>query len=125
MKAGLAAIAAFALAAGCATAPAPEAAASPKGYVIVEIDVTNPETYEGYRAAVAPMVAAAGGRYLVRGGRAEGREGPPPRERVVILEYPSFDAAKAFLESPEYAEIIQLRTDNTVSRLMVVEGVVP
>jgi len=125
MKAGLAAIAAFVLAAGCAAAPAPEDATSPKGYVIVEIDVTNPEAYEGYKAAVAPMVAAAGGRYLVRGGKAEGREGPPPRGRVVILEYPSFDAAKAFLESPEYAEIIHVRTDNTVSRLIVVEGVVP
>jgi hypothetical protein len=74
MKAGLAAIAALILATGCATAPAPEAATSPKGYVIVEIDVTNPEAYEGYKAAVAPMVAAAGGRYLVRGGKAEGRE---------------------------------------------------
>ena len=125
MKAGLAAIAALILATACATAPAPEAATPPKGYVIVEIDVTNPEAYEGYKAAVAPMVAAAGGRYLVRGGKAEGREGAPPQGRVVILEYPSFDAAKAFLESPEYAEIIHLRTDNTVSRLMVVEGVVP
>ena len=125
MKAGLAAIAALILATGCATAPAPEAATSAKGYVIVEIDVTHPEAYEGYKAAVAPMVGAAGGRYLVRGGKAEGREGAPPQGRVVILEYPSFDAAKALLESPEYAAIIHLRTDNTVSRLMVVEGVVP
>ena len=71
------------------------------------------------------MVAAAGGRYLVRGGKAEGREGAPPAGRVIILEYPSFEAAKEFLESPEYAEIIHLRTDNTRSRLMVVEGMVP
>ena len=49
----------------------------------------------------------------------------PPAGRVVILEYPSFEAAKAFLESPEYSEIIHLRTDNTRSRLMVVEGMVP
>jgi uncharacterized protein (DUF1330 family) len=123
MRAGLAALAAFILAAGCATAPA--LTAVPKGYVIVEIEVTNPEAYEGYKAAVAPMVAAAGGRYLARGGKAEGREGAPPAGRVVILEYPSFEAAKAFLESTEYAEIIHLRTDNTRSRLMVVEGMVP
>jgi uncharacterized protein (DUF1330 family) len=121
MRAGLAALAAVFLAAGCATAPA----AVPKGYVIVEIEVTNPEAYEGYKAAVAPMVAAAEGRYLVRGGKAEGREGAPPAGRVIILEYPSFEAAKEFLESPEYAEIIHLRTDNTRSRLMVVEGMVP
>ncbi len=126
MRAGLAAIVAWALATGCATAPTPEASAtSPKGYVIVEIEVTHPDAYEGYKAAAAPLVAAAGGKYLARGGKAEGREGPPPRGRVVILEYPSFDAAKAFLDSPEYAEIVHLRTDSTVSRLMIVEGLVP
>lgn len=125
MKTGLAALAALIWAAGCASAPAavPEAAA--KGYVFVEIAVTNPEAYEGYKAAVAPMVAAAGGRYLVRGGKSEAREGAPPAGRVVILEYPSFEAAKAFLESPEYQAIIHLRTDNTVSRLMIVEGTAP
>ncbi len=127
MKTHLAALAASLWLVGCAgaPAPAPEAVAVPKGYVIVEIQVTNPEAYEGYKAAVAPMVAAAGGRYLVRGGKAEGREGTPPAGRIVVLEYPSYDAAKAFLESPEYAAIVQLRTDNTVSRLMIVEGVVP
>lgn len=125
MRASFAALAAFMLAAGCASAPGAEVAATPKGYVIVEIEVTNPEAYEGYKAAAAPLVAAAGGRYLVRGGKSEAREGAPPAGRVVVLEYPSFEAAKAFLESPEYAAIVHLRTDNTVSRLMVVEGMVP
>ncbi len=127
MKTRLAALAASLWLVGCASVPAaaPEAAAVPKGYVIVEIQVTNPEAYEGYKAAVAPMVAAAGGRYLVRGGKAEGREGAPPAGRIVVLEYPSFEAAKAFLDSPEYGAIVRLRTDNTVSRLMVVEGTAP
>lgn len=127
MKSLLAALAAFILVAGCVSAPAPdpETAATAKGYVFVEIDVTNPEAYEGYKAAAAPLVAAAGGRYIVRGGKSEAREGAPPAGRVVILEYPSFEAAKAFLESPEYQAIIHLRTDNTVSRLMIVEGVAP
>lgn len=128
MKAGLAALAAIFLAAGCASTsaagPAPLATVA-KGYVIVEIEVTNPEAYEGYKAAAASLVAAAGGRYLVRGGRSEAREGAPPAGRIVVLEYPSFEAAQAFLDSPEYAQIVHLRTDNTVSRLMIVEGVVP
>lgn len=115
---------ALAAVAACAT-PAAVVAATPKGYVIVEIEVTNPDAYEGYKAVVAPMVAAAGGRYLVRGGKVEAREGAPPAGRVVVLEYPSFEAAKAFLESPEYAEIVHLRTDNTNSRLMIVEGTAP
>jgi uncharacterized protein (DUF1330 family) len=113
--------------AGCATpaAPVPEVAATPKGYVFVEIDVINPDAYEDYKAAAAALVEAAGGRYVVRGGKVESREGAPPAGRVVILEYPSFDAARAFLESPEYGAIIHLRTDNTVSRLMIVEGTAP
>lgn len=127
MKLICAAVAAFLLVAGCASAPEaqPQAATPPKGYVIVEIEVTNPEAYEGYKAAVAPMVAAVGGRYLVRGGKIDVREGAPPAGRMIILEYPSFAAAKAFLESPEYGEIIRLRTDNAASRLMIVEGVQP
>jgi uncharacterized protein (DUF1330 family) len=126
LQAGLAVLT-LAMLAACHSVPDAQVveASTPKGYVFVEILVTNPEAYEGYKAAVAPMVAAAGGRYLVRGGKAEGREGAPPAGRVVILEYPSFEAAKAFLESPEYAEIVHLRTDNTVSRLMIVEGVEP
>jgi uncharacterized protein (DUF1330 family) len=124
--AGLVAAGLFGLAAcASAPAPAPEVAATPKGYVFVEIDITNPEAYEGYKAAAAPLVAAWGGRYLVRGGKSEAREGAPPAGRVVILEYPSFEAAKAFLESPEYTAIVHLRTDNTVSRLMIVEGIPP
>jgi uncharacterized protein (DUF1330 family) len=130
MKTRLTALAASLWLMGCASAPvpAPEAASvpnGPNGYVIVEIQVTNPEAYEGYKAAVAPLVAAAGGRYLVRGGKAEGREGAPPAGRIVVLEYPSFDAAKAFLDSPEYGAIVQLRANNTVSRLMIVEGTAP
>ncbi len=127
MNAGLAALAALILVAGCANAPAPapEATAAAKGYVFVEIAVTHPDAYDGYKAAVAPMVAAAGGRYLARGGKSEAREGAPPAGRAVLLEYPSFQAAKAFLESPGYQAIVHLRTDNTLSRLMVVEGVGP
>ncbi len=122
MKTGLAALAALILVAGCASAPAPEAAAAAKGYVIAEIEVTNPEAYEGYKAKVAPMVAAFGGTYLVRGGQTDAREGALPKGRIVVLEFPSFTAAQAFNDSPEYAAIVRLRTDNAVSRVIIVEG---
>lgn len=125
MKACLAAMAAFLVVAGCASAPAPHTAAVAKGYVIAEIEVTNPEAYEGYKAQVAPMVAAFGGTYLVRGGETEVREGAPPKGRIVVIEFASFAAAQAFNDSPEYAEIVRLRTDNAVSRVLIVEGTAP
>lgn len=111
--------------AACASAPAAGVAPVPKGYVIAEISVTNPEPYKAYVAAVTPMVAAFGGRYLVRGGAAEGREGAPPEGRIVVLEFPSLEAARAFNDSPEYAAIARLRQENAESRLMIVEGTAP
>ncbi|MBY9065640.1 DUF1330 domain-containing protein [Hyphomonas sp. WL0036] len=111
----------------CVSAPAPEAepAATAKEYIIAEIEVINPEPYKEYVAAVTPMVAAFGGRYVVRGGAAEGREGDIPRGRIVVLEFPSVEAARRFSDSPEYAAIAALRHQNAVSRLMIVEGTAP
>ncbi|WP_213272172.1 DUF1330 domain-containing protein [Hyphomonas sp.] len=111
--------------AACTSAPLADVARVPKGYVIAEINVTDPEPYKGYVAAVTPMVAAFGGRYLARGGAAEGREGASPEGRIVVLEFPSLEAARAFFDSPEYAAIARLRHDNAVSRLMIVEGTAP
>ena len=115
------------LLAACASGPEP-AASTPqtaKGYVLAEISVTNPEPYKAYVAAVTPLVAEFGGRYLVRGGPAEGREGAPPEGRIVVLEFPSVEAARAFNDSPEYAAVARLRRENAVSRLMIVEGTAP
>ena len=127
MRAGVQAVLAsvMCLLAACASTPEPGVEEVAKGYVIAEIRVTNPEPYKEYVAAVTPMVAAFGGRYLVRGGAAEGREGALPEGRIVVLEFPSVEAARAFNDSPEYAAIARLRHENAVSRLMIVEGTVP
>lgn len=121
----LAAMAATIAALAACTTPPAGGAAGPKGYVIAEISVTHPEPYEDYKAAVAPMVAEFGGTYLVRGGRIDAREGAAPAGRIVVLEFPSFAAAQAFNDSPEYAAIVHMRTDNAISRLMIVEGTAP
>ena len=111
--------------AACAGGPAAGRAEKPKGYVIAEIEVTHPEPYKEYVAAVTPMVEAFGGRYLVRGGAAEGREGDAPKGRLVVLEFDSVEAARAFNDSPEYQAVARLRRENAISRLMIVEGVSP
>ncbi|MFN7055714.1 DUF1330 domain-containing protein [Hyphomonas sp.] len=112
--------------AACASTAAPsEAPATPKGYVIAEIEVTDPEAYAAYVAAAGPLVAQYGGVYLVRGGRSASWEGAPPAGRLVVIEFPSFAAAEAFQVSPEYAAIAPIRRATAVSRLMVVEGRAP
>ena len=71
-------------------------------YVIYEGIVTDSEQYERYKEAAASTVVGAGGRYIARGGRVELFEGAAPA-RVVILEFPTFEAATIWYHSDEYA----------------------
>jgi len=94
-----------------------------KGYVIANVQVTDEAGYEAYRSQTASIIAQYGGRFLVRGGAVEAREGDPGIGRLVILEFPSVEAARIFYDSPEYQAIIPLREANAVSTLCIVEGV--
>jgi uncharacterized protein (DUF1330 family) len=94
-------------------------------YVIVDVDVKDPETYKEYRAKAAPTVAAAGGRYVVRGGAVTHVEPGWDVHRFVVLEFPSVAAAKAWYDSPAYRKVLPIRLRSTVSRLMIVEGLEP
>jgi uncharacterized protein (DUF1330 family) len=92
-------------------------------YVIVEIDVFDPEGYEEYRRLAAPTVINSGGRYIVRGGRAETLEGDWQPKRIVVLEFDSVEQAKAWWSSEEYKPIMAIRHRTAISRMIVVEGV--
>ena len=92
-------------------------------YVLVDIEVRDPETYEKYKALAPPAIAAHGGRYLARGGRTEVLEGSWSPRRAVILEFPSLEQAKAWWASPEYAEGKALRQSCATTDMIVVEGV--
>jgi uncharacterized protein (DUF1330 family) len=94
-------------------------------YVIVDVDVRDPEAYKEYRARAAPTVAAAGGRYLVRGGAVEHVEPGWDLHRFVILEFPSVEAARRWYASPAYQEVLPIRLRSTRSRLAIVEGLDP
>jgi uncharacterized protein (DUF1330 family) len=94
-------------------------------YVIVDVDVKDPETYKEYRARAAPTVAAAGGRYIVRGGAVMHVEPGWDVHRFVILEFPTMATAKAWYGSPEYQRILPIRLKSTKSRMMFVEGLDP
>jgi uncharacterized protein (DUF1330 family) len=91
-------------------------------YIIAEVKVTNPEGYEPYRPLAAESVARFGGRFLVRGGKADLIEGEPAPERVVVIEFPNADAARRWYFSPEYQQALKLRQANSSGRLILVEG---
>src|SRR5512138_628831 len=91
-------------------------------YVIGEIEVTDPATYEDYRKQVLAVVQKYGGRFVARGGKAETLEGGTPAKRVVVLEFPSMEQAQKWYRSPEYAPLIALRQRASRGRLVLVEG---
>jgi len=92
-------------------------------YILVDAQVTDPAQYEHYRALAPAAIAKYGGRYLVRGGAATVLEGEWQPHRVVVLEFPTVDAAKRFYDSPEYREAREVRKGAVRMSIFVVEGV--
>ena len=92
-------------------------------YVIYQGEVLDPERYDEYKAKGAESILAAGGKYLVRGGDVEVLEGEPPEGRIVLLEFPSREAALAWYRSDEYTDIRKIREGAARARMYVVDGV--
>ena len=78
-------------------------------YVIGEIEVTDPAAYEEYRKQVLAVVTKYGGKFIVRGGKVDAKEGGWTPKRIVVLEFPSLAQAQKWYDSPEYAPLIKLR----------------
>ncbi len=93
-----------------------------KAYVIYLGDILDEAQYQIYKEHVAPNISDAGGKYLVRGGDAKLLEGELPASRTVILEFPSRQAALAWNQSEEYAEIKKLREGAAQATIYVVDG---
>ena len=91
-------------------------------YVIAEIEVTDPETFEEYRKLVPPTIEAFGGRYVVRGGAIGSLEGGWQPKRMVVVEFDDAGRAKAWHDSELYAPARALREASTNSRMIVVDG---
>ncbi|MCX8100901.1 MAG: DUF1330 domain-containing protein [Geminicoccaceae bacterium] len=92
-----------------------------KGYWVAFAEVHDPEGYEAYRRANAAAFAKYGARFLVRGGPFEAPEGSP-RSRVVVIEFPSWEAALACYRSPEYQAAAALRQGKASMDLVIVQG---
>lgn len=93
-------------------------------YVIADVKVSDPERYKGYTALSPGAIAAAGGEFLVRGGKSEVLEGSFQPARTVVVKFPSVEAAKAFYDSALYVEARAQRAGATeYFNMYVVEGV--
>jgi uncharacterized protein (DUF1330 family) len=92
-------------------------------YVMANVDVNDPVRYEDYKRMVPPTIAKYGGRFIVRGGRCEVLEGEWRPTRLVLLEFPSAEQARAWWHSPEYADARALRQATSSGTLLILEGV--
>ena len=93
-------------------------------YIVVDMKITDSEQYKQYMATAPAAVAAAGGEYLVRGGRFEALEGQWQPSRMAMLRFPSYEAAKAFYDAEMYREAREKRAGATeFFNMVLVEGV--
>ncbi len=94
-------------------------------YVVVDVTIKDPDRYPDYVRQVPPTLEPYGGRFLVRGGSVETVEGDWSPRRLVVIEFPSREQARAWYDSPEYAPARSLRWETADARLLIVEGVPP
>lgn len=92
-------------------------------FLIVDTKIENNEAYEEYKTLAKPIAEKFGGTYRVRGGKMDVRETELwSPTRIVIIEFPDMNSARAFVDSQEYAPVKPKRTDNAECTLFIVEG---
>ncbi len=91
-------------------------------YLIAQIDITDPDDYDEYRKQVPATLEGHGARMLVRGGAITRLEGDWPHERVVVIEFPSLEAAQAWYDSAAYSGPKALRQSASIGNMILVEG---
>lgn len=93
------------------------------GYIIARVEVADSDKYQEYMKLTPEIVAEFGGRFLARGGETRTLEGPQENRRVVVIEFPSFDRARAFYSSPVFSRAGQLRQEASMASFIAVDGV--
>jgi len=92
-------------------------------YIIANVTVTNAQQYEEYKKWSSAAMLAHNAEVCVRGGKVEVLEGDWQPERLVLLKFPSVEAARHFDASPEYGKARAARQGAAIMRMVVVEGV--
>lgn len=116
----LAALAGFA--AGAVVVHGVAAQAKSPAYTVAEVEVTDPATFQKYGEATRSGIPAAGGRFIVRGGKTVVVNGAPPKA-IVLIQWESLEKAQAFFESESYKQLIPIRDRSSNFRAFNVEGV--
>ena len=93
-----------------------------KAYVIVDVTITDPQRYGEYKKLTPGSLVPFDGKFIVRGGLSETLEGSWEPGRIVVVEFPSMEKAKAWWSSSGYAPAKALRQSAADTKMIVVEG---
>jgi uncharacterized protein (DUF1330 family) len=90
-------------------------------YLIARVHLTDWNRYREYTKATPAAIERFGGRFIVRGGEVVTLEGPEETGRIVVIEFPSLDQAKAFFSSEEYTKVKKLREGAATGQFIAIE----
>jgi uncharacterized protein (DUF1330 family) len=91
-------------------------------YIIGNIEITEPAAFREYRNRVGATVEQYGGKFVVRGGKVDSKEGDWQPRLLVMLEFPSLEQAERWYNSPEYKPLIAIRENAARTQLIIAEG---
>lgn len=94
-----------------------------KAYVIVDVKITDPDRYGEYKKLTPGSLLPFDGKFVVRGGESETLEGTWKPGRIVVLEFPSMQKARAWWASEGYAPAKAIRQSASVTQMILVQGV--
>lgn len=92
-------------------------------FLVCMVQVDDPDTYKEYTAETPAIIKAHGGKFLVRGGDVEAIEGEPFNDRLVVVEFPSKEAARTFYKSDDYQRVIGFRHSSSKAQFLLADGV--
>jgi len=93
-----------------------------KAYIIIDVIMRDVARMEAYKKLVPATLASFDGKFIVRGGSTEVLEGDWNPERIVIIEFPSMEKARAWWSSDDYAPAKSIRQSAAVTKMIMIEG---
>ncbi|MDB5231491.1 MAG: hypothetical protein JWN76_2296 [Chitinophagaceae bacterium] len=91
-------------------------------YIIVDVHITDPASYEEYKKLTPSSIAAYEGKFIVRGGETKTLEGDWKTGRIVVLEFPTAERAMEWWNSPEYSPAKLIRQSAATTNMILAEG---
>jgi uncharacterized protein (DUF1330 family) len=99
-----------------------EEANTAPGYVVAEVEVTDPAAMQSYAQKIEETLAPFNHHFVIRSSKFQALEGDAPKSRFVVIAFDSVEKARAWYDSPAYAAIRPIRQNAAKSRVFIVEG---